>query len=108
MRYTVLLTAGAERDLEEIHSYLFERESQAAADELLDSLSKLVTNLARLPNRGSHPKELLALGIQQYRQAILGPYRIIYRVADDRVYIHLVADARRDVQALLARRLLGG
>jgi toxin ParE1/3/4 len=33
---------------------------------------------------------------------------VIYRVFGDRVFIHLIADGRRDMQTLLARRLLGG
>nr|WP_293191521.1 hypothetical protein [Ottowia sp.] len=32
---------------------------------------------------------------------------MIYRVVDGQVVIYLIADGRRDMQALLARRLLG-
>jgi toxin ParE1/3/4 len=32
---------------------------------------------------------------------------VIYRVADNRVIIYLIADGRRDMQSVLARRLLG-
>jgi toxin ParE1/3/4 len=35
------------------------------------------------------------------------PYRIIYRVRKKTIYVYLVADGRRDMQSLLARRLLG-
>jgi toxin ParE1/3/4 len=35
------------------------------------------------------------------------PYRVIYRVIDVRVFIILIADGRRDLQSLLAGRLLG-
>jgi len=38
---------------------------------------------------------------------ILGkPYRIIYRVMAENVYVLVIADGRRDMQALLQRRLL--
>jgi toxin ParE1/3/4 len=50
---------------------------------------------------------LLALGIREYRQTFFRPYRLIYRVMDRRVYIYLIADGRRNMQSLLARRLLG-
>jgi hypothetical protein len=36
------------------------------------------------------------------------PYRLIYRVVGQQVVIYLIADGRRDMQPLLARRLLGG
>ena len=39
MRCWVLLTAGAQRDLEEIHGYLAEFVSPASADYVLDQLT---------------------------------------------------------------------
>lgn len=63
--------------------------------------------LAASPQRGSFPGELLTLGIRDYRQAFFKPYRVIYRVLGDQVYVYLIADGRRDMQALLQRRLLG-
>ena len=95
MRYEVLLTAGAERDLEEIYDYIAEFDSPDKAD------------LAAFPGRGSHPRELQDLGIREYRQTFFKPYRVIYRVFEKQVFIYLIADGRRDMQSLLSRRLLG-
>lgn len=106
-RYAVLLTRGAEQDLESIHDYIAEFDSPAKANYVLDRLMKAVEGLATFPERGSYPKELLALGIKEYRQTFFKPYRMIYRVIDKRVYVSVIADGRRDMQALLARRLLG-
>jgi toxin ParE1/3/4 len=64
--------------------------------------------LSRFPERGSHPKELLSLGIKEYRQTFFKPYRLVYRITDRKVTIYLIVDGRRDMQAVLARRLLGG
>jgi toxin ParE1/3/4 len=50
---------------------------------------------------------LIALGIKEYRQASFKPYRVIYRVVHSQVVIYLIADGRRDMQSVLARRLLG-
>jgi len=36
--------------------------------------------VARKPPRQTSPKELLALGIREYREVFFKPYRIIYRV----------------------------
>ena len=62
--------------------------------------------LERFPERGRHPAELLTLGIREYRETFFKPYRIIYYVDGKRVYVALIADGRRDMQALLERRLL--
>jgi toxin ParE1/3/4 len=107
MRFEVLLTEDAARDLAEIYSYINEHDSSARADHVLARLETAIENLALHPARGSFPKELAALGIREYRQAFFKPYRIIYRITGRRVYVYLIADGRRDMQTLLARRLFG-
>ena len=76
-------------------------------DHVLDQLMKAVESLSRFPERGSYPKELVSLGIKEYRQTAFKPYRVIYRVLGKQVLIYLIADGRRDMQSVLAHRLLG-
>lgn len=106
-RFEVLLTEGAQQDLQSIHHYLCEFDCAANADHVLDELMDVVEALSQFPQRGSFPRELAGLGIKEYRQAFFGPYRVIYRVTDGQVIIYLIADGRRDMQSVLAKRLLG-
>lgn len=106
-KYEVLLTEGAEQDLESIYDYITEFDCKANADYVLDRLLEVVESLSTFPERGAFPKELAALGIRDYRQTAFKPYRVIYRVIGQKVYIYAIADGRRDMQSLLARRLLG-
>jgi len=106
-RFEVLLTQGAEQDLESIHDYISEFDCVANANYVLDQLVEVVVGLAQFPERGSYPKELVALGIKEYRQTAFKPYRVIYRVWGRQVVIHLIVDGRREMQSVLARRLLG-
>jgi len=106
-RYEVLLTGGAEQDLESIYDYIAEFDSTANANYVLDQLLEVTESLATFPERGAYPKELVALGIHDYRQSFFKPYRVIYRVLGQKVFIYLIADGRRDMQSLLAHRLLG-
>ncbi|MCR9297239.1 MAG: type II toxin-antitoxin system RelE/ParE family toxin [bacterium] len=106
-KFEVLLTEGAEQDLEAIHDYIADFDCVANANYVLDQLMAVVDSLSRFPERGSYPKELVALGIKEYRQTSFKPYRVIYRVIDSQVVIYLIADGRRDMQSVLARRLLG-
>lgn len=106
-RYEVLLTRGAEQGLESIHDYIAEVDCVGNANHLLDRLMKAVDGLARFAERGSYPKELMALGIKEYRQTAFKPYRVIYRVIGSRIVIVLIVDGRRDMQSVLAHRLLG-
>jgi toxin ParE1/3/4 len=106
-KFEVLLTDGAEQDLEAIHDYISEFDCIASANYVLDELMEVVDSLSRFPERGSYPKELVSLGIKEYRQTFFKPYRLIYRVTGSQVIIYLIADGRRDMQSVLARRLLG-
>ncbi len=107
MRHEVSLTEDAERDLEEIYDYVAQHDDVTNALHLLERIEKVIESLSTFPERGSYPKELSALGIREYRQTFFKPYRVIYRVFGPRVFIYLIADSRRDMQSLLARRLLG-
>ena len=107
MRYEVLITQGAERDLEEIYDHIAEFDSPEKAEYVLSRLLEVAGRLATFPDRGPHPKELQALGIREYRQTYFKPYRLIYRVIGKQVFIYLIADGRREMQSLLAGRLLG-
>ncbi|WP_288106799.1 type II toxin-antitoxin system RelE/ParE family toxin [Limnobacter sp.] len=106
-KFEVLLTEGAERDLEAIYDYISEFDCIANANCVLDELMSVVESLSTLPERGSYPKELVVLGIKEYRQTFFKPYRVIYRVIGSQVIVYLIADGRRDMQSVLARRLLG-
>jgi toxin ParE1/3/4 len=101
-----MLTGGAARDLEEIYDYVGRRDAPGKADRLLEHLEEVFSSLSESPERGAFPKELLALGIREYREVFFKPYRIIYRVLDKAVYVLLIVDGRRDMQTLLQRRLL--
>lgn len=105
--YRVSVTGGARRDLTDIHRYLEQEESPQAAEDWLGRLSALATSLASTPERGAIPRELEGLGIREYRQGLVGPYRVIYRIVETTVFIVVVADGRRDMIRLLSRRLLG-
>lgn len=107
MAHQVWLTADAEQDLRDIYDYIATTDSMAHANLVLDRLATLLQGMAQFPERGAHPKELLELGIRDYRQTVAAPYRVIYRIVGRRVLVYLIADRRRDMQTLLARRMLG-
>jgi toxin ParE1/3/4 len=107
-RFEVALTEYAALDLAEIIEYIAAHDDAARAAHVLDGIEEVLEGLATLPERGSHPKELLALGIREYRQAFFKPYRLIYQVIARRVYVYLIVDGRRDMESVLARRLLRG
>ena len=107
MPFAVLLTNDAARDLDDLYDYIAAHDTPQKADYVLEQLEKAFSTLSEFPERGAYPKELLALGIREYREVFFKPYRIIYRIMDKNVYVLLIADGRRDMQSLLQLRLLG-
>jgi toxin ParE1/3/4 len=107
MSFQVVLTEDAERDLEYIITHLARHDSAQSTEHVLNRILDIAASLAQAPTRGSCPEELRGLGDQDYRQVFFKPYRLIYRVVGEQVAIYLIADGRRDMQSLLARRLLG-
>lgn len=108
MRREVVLSAPALADLLDINDYYLCEVSDRVANGIIDGLEAAVNNLVEFPDRGSIPKELLALGIRQYRQIIENPYRIIYEILTDQIVVHAILDGRRDMQSLLMQRILRG
>jgi mRNA-degrading endonuclease RelE of RelBE toxin-antitoxin system len=65
-------------------------------------------SLRKLPDRGRIPPELERVSILSFREIQVKPYRIIYQVnkSAQAVYIHIVADGRRNFTELMKQRLL--
>ena len=106
MSFLVQLTDDAVRDVAELCDYIERHDAPGRADYVLDQIEKALQSLSEHPRRGNYPKELLDLGIREYREIFFRPYRIIYRVLENNVYVLVIADGRRDMQSLLQRRLL--
>ena len=108
MPFNVFLTNDATHDLEELYEYIVQHDVPGNADYVLTQIEKVFSSLSEAPDRGVFPKELLSLGIREFREVFFKPYRIIYRVIGDAAYVYLIADGRRDMQTLLERRLIRG
>jgi toxin ParE1/3/4 len=106
MSFEVRLTDHAAGDLDELFSFIARNDSPNNAEYVLAQIEAVLEKLAEHPHRGAYPPELSPLGIREYREVFFKPYRIIYRVIGRRVFVYLIVDGRRDMQALLRRRLL--
>jgi len=107
----VLFTHGAERDLRAIYRRRLSQRGASGpdgADAVLDRLVDAIETLGTFPQRGPVPSELDALGIREYRQLSLPPWRVIYRAGARDVTVMIIADARRDFRTLLEECLIGG
>jgi toxin ParE1/3/4 len=96
---------AAVRDLEELISYIA-ADSPLNAERILDKLEKRARTLKTAPTRGRVVPELAHSGIRSWRELIVKPYRIIYRIDEGSVNVLAVLDGRRELQDLLLERLI--
>jgi plasmid stabilization system protein ParE len=69
-------------------------------------LKKKASNLYSLPERGRMVPELQGQGILQYRELVIPPWRLIYRIAERKVFVLAVIDSRRNVEDILLMRMI--
>ena len=105
-KFTVVVDAEAERDLDDITGYIADHDSIERAIFVAGRIEQTFATLTAFPDRGAHPRELLDYGNRDFREIYFKPYRILYRIVGALVVVVLIADGRRDMHALLARRLL--
>jgi toxin ParE1/3/4 len=103
--YGVTWSETAERDLSAIVEYIADDSPQRAYD-MFKELRKKALSLRTFPDRGRIVPELQQQGITQYRELIITPWRIIYRISEREVYVLSVLDSRRSVEDILLRRLI--
>lgn len=106
MKYTVHIIEDAEDDLFEIYTFVALNDSVTRAENLLNKLIEVCQKLYTHPNRGHIPPELKRIDVSDYLEIHYKPYRIMYRIIKQDVYIHCILDGRRDLEDLLRTRLL--
>lgn len=107
MKFAVYITAEAEKDINDIYSYIAVHDSEENALYVLKNLEESCLTLEHYPQKGHTPPEfeLEKIDILTYREIHFKPYRIIYEIRNKKVFVHAVLDGRRDLQSLLERRL---
>jgi toxin ParE1/3/4 len=106
MKYILGLAISAKSDLREIFRYIEQHDSLESADNLVNSIEKVITSLTIMPQRGHCPPELARIGIHEFLEIHFKPYRIVYSIRNNNIVVHCVLDGRRDMQTLLQQRLL--
>ena len=95
----------AVRDLEEIVAYIA-LDSPADAERVLDRLEQRAATLESSPARGRVVPELARFGMRTWRELLVKPYRLFYRLEGDTVTVLALFDGRRDLEDLLLERLV--
>jgi len=106
MKYKVNVIKSAEDDLFELYKYIYFNDCEENANKILAKLEEAITLLQDFPTRGHIPLELNLLGIEDFLEINYKPFRVIYQILGEVVFVHCVLDGRRDMQKLLLERLI--
>jgi toxin ParE1/3/4 len=106
MKYKVFIDPQAKLDLKEIFIYAAVNDSIQSANQYWDPLEETFSKLEKFPERGHIPPELRPAGIKKYLEIHYKPYRIIYEIEKNIIYVHSVIDGRRNIQEILSNRFL--
>ena len=103
--FAVLCTGSVEKDLKNIIEYIAENSSQNAFN-VLQQIREKASDLDSFPERGRIVPELQDQGIFLYRELIIKPWRMIYRVTGNRVFVLSLIDSRQNVEDILLKRIV--
>ena len=103
--YQLQWTENAKNDLLNIIAYI-KKDSPSIAHEIYQKIRKKAHSSNFFPLKGRVVPELQKEGITLYRELISSPWRIIYKVGNDTVYIMAILDSRQNVEELLLQKLL--
>lgn len=104
-KYEVVWSAIAENDLKSIIETIAD-DSPSDALRILDNIKQKASSLYNFPERGRIVPELKDHGILQYRELIIPPWRILYRISEKNVYVLSVLDSHQNIEDILLNRLI--
>ena len=104
-QYEVLWSESAEDDLMRILEYIAVDDLQNAQN-LFKKIKENADSLYIHLNRGRIVPELKDHGILQYREIIVRPWRILYLISKQDVYVLAVIDSRQNFEDILVERFV--
>ena len=104
-RFRVQWAEAAARDLEEVVSFIA-MDSELEAERVVRRLEARAETLESSPGRGRVVPELARFGMRTWRELVVRPYRLVYRIEGKTVNVLAVFDGRRDLEDILLERLL--
>jgi toxin ParE1/3/4 len=105
-KYKVSWTKSAERDFDGIIDYILSREGPGTAQKIYSKIRERAARLERNPEQGRNIPELSSIQMSKYRELVIAPWRLIYRIEGLHVSVILLIDGRRNLEDILADRLM--
>lgn len=105
-KYRVEVARSALKDLEQISDYYLNHTDRKLTVRLLSKIEEAIEQLKLMPEKGSEASILVRETGRQYQQYLADPFRLLYRVEQNCVFIVMVLHHRQSIQKALRNRLL--
>jgi plasmid stabilization system protein ParE len=103
--YKIEWTLNAKSDLLNIVAYI-KKDSPSIAEDVYQKIRERAHSSNFFPLKGRVVPELQKEGITLYGEVVATPWRIIYKVGNESVYIMAIFDSRQNVEDILLQKLL--
>lgn len=103
-RFKIVWTRAATVDLDQIIEFVALEAGVDRALKLYEKIRDKIDTLSQFPRRGRTVPELESIAVFEFRELLMNPYRIIFRIDDGNVALVGILDGRRDLEAILVDR----
>ena len=105
MNFIIHWTEFANQDLNEIIDYMINNGDIINARNIYKKIKERCELLITIPDQGRIVPEFEKLNIKKYREIIVNPWKIIYKVEKHEIYILVVIDGRRNTEEILLEKI---
>ena len=108
MSSKVIWSEDASLDLVDIVSYIKIHSGKGIAKEIYTRIKSKVDYIVDFPKAGIVVPELVNIGITDIYQIIVSPWKVYYKVIEDKILVLSVIDGRRNLEEILYKKIITG
>ncbi len=108
MSFKVIWSEDASLDLVDIVSHIKIHSGKGIAKEIYTRIKSKVDNIVDFPKAGMVVPELVNIGVTDIYQIIVSPWKVYYKVIEDKILVLSVIDGRRNLEEILYKKIITG
>jgi len=108
MSFKVMWSEDASLDLLDIVSYIKIQSGKGIAKEIYTRIKSKVDHIVDFPKAGILVPELVNIGVTDIYQIIVSPWKVYYKVIEDKILVLSVIDGRRNFEEILYKKIITG
>ena len=108
MSSKVIRSENASLDLVDIVSYIKVHSGKEIAKGIYTKIKSKVEYIVDFPKAGIVVPELIDIGITDIYQIVVSPWKVYYKVINNKILVLSVIDGRRNLEEILYKKIITG